>query len=57
MVAVPVLVSEKKPDEVWVTSVSAAESLENFDLSCVFFSSLSAECFDGEILFNRALNT
>ena len=57
MVAVPVLVSEKKPDEVWVTFVSAAESLENFDLSCVFFSSLSAECFDGEVLFIRALNT
>ncbi len=56
MVAVIVLVSEKKPDEVWVTFVLAAESLENFDLSLVFLSLLSTECFYGEVLFISALS-
>jgi len=54
MVAPLMLVSEEKPDEVWVTFVSAAESLENFDLSLVFLSLLSMECFDGEVLFAGA---
>ena len=56
MVAVLVLVSEKKPDEVWMTFVLAAESLENLDLSLVLFSLLSTECFDGEVLFIGALS-
>jgi hypothetical protein len=56
VVAVPVLVGEKKPDEVWVTFVSAAESLQNFDLSLVFFSLFSMKCFDGKVLFIGALS-
>jgi hypothetical protein len=57
MVAVLVLVSEEEPDEVWVTFVSAAESLKNFDLSLIFFSLFSMKCFDGEVLFIGALIT
>lgn len=49
MVTVLVLVSQEKPDEVWVTFVLTAESLENFDLSLVFSSLLSMERFDSKI--------
>lgn len=57
MIAVLVLVSEKKPDEVWMTFVSATKSLENFDLSLVFFSLLRVKCFDSKVLFISSLVT
>ncbi len=56
MEVVFVLVSEKKPDEVWMAFVPAAKSLENFNLSRVIFSSLSTESFDGEVLLRCALS-
>ncbi len=57
MVVVLVLVSKEKPDEVRVTIVPAAESLENFNLPRVFFFPLSTESFDGEVLLRCALDT
>lgn len=57
VVAILLLVGEKQPNEVRVTFVSAAESLENLNLSLVFFSLLSMKCFDGEVWFIGALVT
>jgi len=51
MVASFVLVGEQKPNEVRVTFVLTAKSLEHLDLSLVFCAIFSMKCFDGKVLF------
>jgi len=51
MIASSMLVGKKKPDEMWMTPVTATKPLKHLDLSFVFAADLCTKFFDGKVRF------